>query len=693
MNGAKHEGGKNVTFHFHLEKIVRSRLALALTLWGWLFPISLLVVETIETDWLQVYERTAFPVLIVIIPFVYTFLGYLVHERGKTLARLKTSEKSCRAVAQSLQLFRKTLETMQLGVTITDLQGNIIYSNPADAAMHGYTVEELQGKAARIFAADELGEPMAEERIKAMRRWRRESTNKRKDGTTFPVMLMSDVVTDADGNAVGVITTCEDITPRKNFEERIISLAHYDALTSLPNRYLFHDRMTRAVTSAHRYERMMAVLFTDLDHFKKINDTFGHGTGDRLLQLVADRLTGCVRTTDSVARISADCEGNIVARFGGDEFVILLSEIGHPGDATKIARRMLDALSRPFDIDERELFINASIGIALCPRDGADVETLMRHADMAMFCAKESGRNGFQFYNDSLSDARSRRYSVEGELRKALERDEFKLYYQPQVDIFTGEIIGFEALLRWVKPDSTVILPGAFIHIAEEAGLIIPIGNWAIRNACGQIKAWRAAGFDPVPVTVNISAIQFSQDGFVGTVSDILKDTEIDPRHLQLELTETTLMDRTEDAISKLGRLRAMGLGLSIDDFGTGYSSLNYLMRFPLTTLKIDQSFVKEVNCNDHCAAITKSIITLGHGLKLTVIAEGVETEEQLSFLCKNGCDGMQGFLISEPMDAPSATTLLDRRDPFRHIMTEYYRSKDCLWSLLGVSTSSCHDY
>lgn len=597
----------------------------------------------------------------------------MANGQKKTFRRLKKSEGKNRTVSQSFQLFRKALETMQLGVTITDLLGNIIYSNPADAEMHGYRVEELPGKEVRIFAPPEMWHPMTVEKIQSMKRWRRESTNVRKEGSTFPVMLMSDVVTDAEGNAVGVITTCEDITQRKDFEEKIINLAHYDTLTALPNRHLFHDRLTRAAAAASRYKRRMAVYFIDLDHFKKINDTFGHSMGDKLLQLVADRLAKCVRISDSVARLSADPAVNILARFGGDEFTILLPEITMIEDVAKIAQRLLDVLSPPFRIDERELFISASIGIALCPRDGTDVETLLRKADMAMFYAKESGRKSFSFYSDSMRDAKSQRYSIENELRKALERAEFQLYYQPQIDAITGKITGFEALLRWVRSDSEVVPPNVFIDIAEETGLIIPIGDWVIRTACEQSKTWHAAGFDGVAVTANISSIQFRQDSFVGTLERILSDVALAPRLLQLELTETSLMQRTGDTLTKLAELRAMGLGLSIDDFGTGYSSLNYLKQFPLTTLKIDQSFVRDVSYDYHSAAITKSIITLGHGLNLRVIAEGVETTPQAAFLHEHGCDGMQGFLICEPLSASHATELLKKDDSFSHLLKISY--------------------
>lgn len=644
---------------------MKPKLSLAITLCGWLFPVAWLLLYRLEERlYVGVYEIKAFNVLVLLVPFVYTIIGYFVYEREKNFTRLKKSEVEYRLLSQELQLYSKALETMQLGVTLTDLEGKIIYSNPADLSMHGYDGDDIRGRSVNIFAPNTIWNPMTAEKIKMMKRWRRESVNVRKDGSKFPVMLMSDVVMDFAGNPVGVVTTCEDITHRKDYEAKILSLAHYDSLTSLPNRFLFQDRMSVAIAAASRQRQMLAVLFLDLDQFKKINDTLGHSTGDKLLEHVGRRLGKCVRPSDSVARFSTDPELHMLARFGGDEFTILLPGINQAEDAEKIAQRILDVLTKPFIIDDRELFINASIGIALYPRDGVDNETLLRKADMAMFHAKESGRKNFHFYCDSMMALKSERYSIESELRKALERNEFRLVYQPQIDIPTGRIMGFEALLRWLRSGNEVS-PNAFMSVAEETGLIVPIGDWVVRTACEQIKCWQEAGFDSlsVAVTVNISVIQYRQDGFVKAIAAILKEVGVDPRHLHLELTETTLMERTEEAIIKLGELRSMGLGISIDDFGTGYSSLNYLKRFPLTILKIDQSFVKEVNFDKQSAAITKSIIELGHGLNLTVIAEGVETKEQAEFLIENGCDGLQGYFISRPLSVEGATELLKKGD------------------------------
>ncbi|MEW6003252.1 MAG: EAL domain-containing protein [Nitrospirota bacterium] len=609
-------------------------------------------------NYFSIDANQIFRILIILIPFIYTFLGYLVNEREKYLIRLKESEEKHRTLSQSLVLFRKTFETMQLGVTITDLQGKILYTNQADAAMHGYTVEELIGKDVRLFAPPEMSNPMTAERIESFGRWRRESINKRKDGSTFPVMLMSDVVKDINSQTIGIITTCEDITTRKQFEDQIIYLAYHDTLTSLPNRYLLKDRLRQAIAMAKQHNQIVAILFLDLDHFKGINDTFGHDMGDMLLKAIADRIAKFVRAGDTVARLSTESLENTVARLGGDEFIILLTEINIEQDAAAVAQRVLDMLSEPFTIGNNEIFINASIGISLYPHDGEDIDTLLKKADIAMYHTKDMGRNSFHFYSESMNIAISERYAIESKLRKALERNEFQLFYQPYVDVSNGRIIGLESLIRWIQIDSMEeVLPNMFIPIAEETGLIVPIGEWVIRTACTQNKAWHTAGFEPMPVTVNISGIQFRRKDFVETVAQILSEVSLDPQYLELELTESTIMQKTEETVDKFKKLKAMGVRISIDDFGTGYSSLSYLKRFPLSTLKIDRTFIQDVDKDN--ATIAKAIIALGHSLNLKVIAEGVETKQQAAFLSEHDCDGMQGCLISAPLDANKITGLL----------------------------------
>lgn len=641
--------------------VVKSKLAIAVTLWGWFFFIIWISSYFFEY---AVYEIYAFYALVILIPFVYTFLGYLVNEREKYLISVQESEERHRNLSQSLQLFKKTFETMQLGITIADTQGKILYVNPADAEMHGYKVDELIGRDVMIFAPSELSNPMTIGKIESLERWQRESINKKKDGSIFPVMLMSDVFKDEKGNAAGIITTCEDITTRKTFEEKITHMAYHDVLTNLPNRYLFEERLKQALILAKRYNRILSILFVDIDHFKNINDAFGHNIGDLLLKDIADRLKKYVRGSDTIARFGDETlENNIISRLGGDEFTILLTEISKSHDAAIVAQRILNAFLQHFKIEEKEIFIRISIGISSYPQDGENVETLLRKADMALYHTKDTGRNCFNFYTESMNVAILERYDIENKLRKALDRKELQLFYQPQVDISTGRIIGLESLIRWFQVDSKVIAPKTFIPIAEETGLIIPIGEWIIQTACKQNKAWQTAGLDPIPIAVNISGIQFQRKDFVETVTQILFNTNLDPQYLELEFTEGIIMKNTEETAEKFNELKALGVRLSIDDFGTGYSSLSYLKRFPITTLKIDQSFMNEIPIDNENIFIAKAIIALGHSLKLMVIAEGVETKQQLDFLRENGCDGMQGYFISRPLDVHAITKFLKDRE------------------------------
>jgi EAL domain-containing protein (putative c-di-GMP-specific phosphodiesterase class I) len=369
------------------------------------------------------------------------------------------------------------------------------------------------------------------------------------------------------------------------------------------------------------------------------------------MQIVADRLMKGVRDTDTAYRLSPDEDAFVVARLGGDEFTVMLSDMGNIQDPAKVAERVLRGLSDPFIIGAQEVFITASMGIAVYPIDGKDIDTLLINADVAMYQAKKQGRNNYQYYSASLNDFTIERFSVENKLRKALDHNEFMLFYQPQIDISEGTMIGAEALIRWLQPDLIFIKPSEFIPLAEETGLIVPIGEWILRSACAQNKAWQKAGIQPFPVTVNVSVVQFRQKNFVETVSRILRDTGLKPDYLQLELTESTIMQHSESTNEKLQSLQAMGIQISIDDFGTGYSSMNYLKRFPLSTLKIDQSFVKDLVTSHTDQAIVKAIIALAHNFNLKVIAEGVETREQLAFLRECRCEGMQGYLVCPPLN------------------------------------------
>ncbi|MHB8728271.1 MAG: sensor domain-containing protein [Sulfuricaulis sp.] len=438
-----------------------------------------------------------------------------------------------------------------------------------------------------------------------------------------------------------------DITERLQAQQRLQFLAHHDALTSLPNRAMFLERLDHALTRARWTQRPLAILFLDLDRFKNINDTLGHDIGDSALRVTAERLKSCVR------------EGDTVARLGGDEFTVLLEDIANSDDVPAIAQKITDTLSRPFDLDGREFTITTSIGISLYPSDGDDSLKLLRNADTAMYRAKDQGRNKFQFYSAEMSAKALEKFMIENSLRHALDREEFLLYYQPQVDLSTGSIAGVEALLRWRHPELGLIPPAQFIPVAEETGLMKSIDEWVLRTACTQARAWQSAGLPSVSMTVNLSGRTLSESGLADAVGKNLRATGLAPRFLELEITESVIMKNAQATVEMLESLSRMGVRLSIDDFGTGYSSLSYLKRFPIDTLKIDQSFVRDITTDADDASIVTAIVAMGHGLGLKVIAEGVETQGQLAFLRNQGCDGMQGFLFSRPLPAAELTRLL----------------------------------
>jgi diguanylate cyclase (GGDEF)-like protein/PAS domain S-box-containing protein len=588
-------------------------------------------------------------------------------DKNKTTAQLlreltKIKEKY-KKTNESLIFFKKALETMQLGVTVTDLDGNILYCNPAEAEMHLYPARELIGKNIREFAPSHLWNPLTKAKITSMNRWKRESTNKRKDDSLFPVKLMSDVVKNNRRRPIGIVTTCEDITYYKKAEAKMVRLAYQDTLTGLPNRYLLKDRLTQAIESAKKYDRQMAILFLDLDGFKRINDMLGHDIGDKLLQQIAKRLLKYVRKSDTVARVREDDIRNTVARLGGDEFTILLSEVKNMQGIAKAAQRILDLFSKPFTTQGHEIFVSFSIGIAVFPLNGENATSLLKNADAAMYNAKKNGRNNFQFYTESLNSITVERFSTENQLRKALDNKELQLFYQPQLDIQTKQIIGVEALLRWTHPEKGLLSAASFIPLAEETGLILTIGEWVLQTACHHNKSLQISGYKPMRVAVNISGLQFKQKGFVKNVRHALNSTALDPCYLELELTESILMDTTDQTITCLKELKSMGVRIAIDDFGTGYSSLNYLHRFPIDTLKIDKSFVHDMSIAPDDNAIITAIVSLARNLHLQVIAEGVETTHQLLSLYHLGSTLVQGDLMSPPLPADSLIQLLRRED------------------------------
>ncbi|MCU0650595.1 MAG: EAL domain-containing protein, partial [Gemmatimonadaceae bacterium] len=465
------------------------------------------------------------------------------------------------------------------------------------------------------------------------------------DGTTRYVRIHTEITRDPDGRPLQAFGALQDITENKAAEQRIHQLAYFDRLTQLPNRQHFVDNLAVALEQAKRANRLVAVLSLDLDQFKRINDTLGHAVGDGVLTTVAQRLRDAVRGGDAITRLLPG-EDAPLARLGGDEFCVLLSDMMSFQDAAKIARRILDVVQRPIEVDGHELFTTTSIGIALYPADGADADALLKNADAAMYFAKSQGRNNYRFYGKEMNSRALERLAMETRLRRAIDRDEFELHFQPKLDLRDQHVAGVEALLRWRQPDMGMVPPMEFIPLAEESGLIIAIGEWVLWRAAEQAVAWSRAGLPPIHVAVNIAGLHFQQPGFVDFVAKVLRDTGLTPARLELEVTESMLMDARVSTLDTLRRLKAMGLRLSIDDFGTGYSSLAYLKQFPVDALKVDRSFVKDMPGAGDDAAIASAIIAMAHSLRMEVVAEGVETAEQLAFFAERGCEYVQGFLI-----------------------------------------------
>lgn len=449
------------------------------------------------------------------------------------------------------------------------------------------------------------------------------------------------------GARIGRVWCFHDITERKQAEERLNYLANFDLLTSLPNRILFRDRLGLAISRAPWRKRAVGVLLLDLDRFKVVNEMLGHGMGDLLLKEVSKRLAAAVR------------EGDTVARLGDDTFGLILDDLAQPADSFRVSQKVLDTLSKPIELKGQEVFVSASIGIAIFPNDGEEIDPLMKHADTAMYRAKEQGGNNYQLCSPAMNQHATKRLALENNLRHALERQEFLLHYQPKVDLATGQIVGAEALVRWKSPEVGMVSPAEFIPLAEETGLIVPIGEWILRTACAQNKAWQQRGLSPVRMGVNLSVRQLQRQNLIGTIAHALNETGLDPNYLELELTESIIMKSNESTMAELRELHLGGIEISIDDFGTGYSSLSYLKRLPIDTLKIDKSFVQDVATDPDDAAIVAAIITMAHTLKLKVVAEAVETVEQLEFLRSLKCDRMQGYLFSKPLPAEEITRLL----------------------------------
>ncbi len=452
----------------------------------------------------------------------------------------------------------------------------------------------------------------------------------------------------------------QEIVQRMKAEKSISHIAYHDSLTGLPNRYLFRDRLNLHIAQVKRSKMKLGVVFLDVDDFKRINDTLGHDAGDLLLKEVAKKLNDCIRNTDTVYRQTGSThENNTVARVGGDEFTILLTDMQDSQDAVIVAQRVMKALSEPFMLEEFEIFISLSMGISVCPDDSEDSGDLLRNADVAMYHAKKQGKNNFKFYNQTMNAVYHKRLEIENELRKALERDELLLHYQPRIDLHTGKISSVEALVRWEKPGSGLVAPAEFITVAEETGLIIPIGEWVLKTACTQFKEWHTSGLMPQSISVNVSGKQIQREDFITTISHILSETSFDPRFLELEITESVLMKNVTNTIGILHELKNMGIQLSMDDFGTGYSSFSYLKRFPLDIIKIDKLFINNITEKADDDAIVSAIISMVHHLRLKVVAEGVETIQQVDYLRHKACDEAQGYYFSRPLPAPELKELL----------------------------------
>lgn len=559
---------------------------------------------------------------------------------------------SAAAMTEQETMFRSTMEAAQVGIFVLQNQ-RFKYVNPFLSRMFGYSAEELleQMGPLDLILPEQHAFVIEQMQLRAagVVGHNYELTGIRKDGSTFPIMVLGSP--SLIGGLPASVGTVLDISAQKAAEQRIRELADYDVLTGLPNRRLLRERFEQLLAAAEREKSEIAVIFLDLDHFKRVNDSLGHSVGDELLCQVARRLDSVVRRIDTLARL------------GGDEFIFAMPGF-HTAAAAEVARRLVEVFSRPFEVAGHELTVTPSLGISIYPHDGGELETLLRNADTAMYRAKEIGRNAFQFYASEMNTTTLDRLLMESNLRRALVQNEFILHYQPLVNLETGLIIGVEALIRWLHPELGLIMPDRFIQVAEETGLINPIGDWVLCEACRQAKAWCDDGVPPICMAVNVAPVQFRQAGFVEMVAGALATSGLDASRLELELTERTVMHDADINLGTLSALHRMGVELSLDDFGTGYSSLAYLKRFPVGKLKIDRSFVNDLETDPDDWAIASTIVSMGRSLRMTVLAEGVEKVEQLALLRKMGCDMAQGYYFSRPMSADGMADML-RLQPF----------------------------
>lgn len=564
-------------------------------------------------------------------------------KEAKIHQRHRDAEKQMRKLSSAVE---QTADA----VTITDAEGNIEYVNAAFSHITGFSKEEAVGQSNRILKSGRHDDEFYIELWKQLgdgHTFQDVFINRRKDGSLYYEEKSITPLKDDNGVVAHFISTGKDITEQMKTRERLHYLSHHDNLTGLPNRSLFMDRLSQAISRARWNGRVVAVLFIDLDRFKNINETLGFDYGDNVLQAVTERLNQSVR------------DGDTVARLGDDEFAVILEDIYQKKDIALVVEKAIKTLSQAHMINEHELFVTTSMGISLYPNDGSDAQTLVQNADVAIHHAKESGGNNYRFYESDMNVQSLYRLNMESSLRKAMEREEFVLHYQPQVDIKSGQIIGFEALIRWQHPDLGMVSPVEFIPLLEETGMINQVGRWVLRTACQACRGWNDLGLHDIKVAINISPAQFENSDISSIVASALEETGLEAIHLEIELTESAIMHNPEAAIGVLSALNRMGVTLAIDDFGTGYSSLSYLQRFPIDVLKIDRSFVKDVSKNKGDASIVSAIISMAHSLDLRVVAEGVEDATQLAFMQERDCEVVQGFLFSKAVPAEQAVELL----------------------------------
>ena len=643
-------------------RVIRTKLTGMLFLFGLSLTTALPASAADGQQELDHYRLLVWLVTALLFLVVAVFLSILRRSRrSRQVLHQEVSRRheAVTALKESERQFRETVDLLPQGVFETDCDGRVVFWNRCALDLSGYSAEDLAGGLllSQLFAADEGNrlQEVFQQVMNGQRLVNSQFTVRKKNGATLPALISADAMA-SQGQIIGIRGSVVDISDRVQTEEtlrqneaRLNYLAYHDTLTDLPNRALFQDRLEHALARARRFGSQLALLIIDLDRFKNFNDSLGYDMGDQVLWKVACQLRNGLREVDTLARI------------GGDEFVIVLENVSSQADVVTVAKKVLSLLVQPIRLREHQLFLTASIGISLYPQNGEDVSSLMRKADRAKHQAKNKGGDCFSFLSAADDGLAEERLFLENDLRQAVDRHELLLHYQPQIDLASGRLVGVEALVRWQHSERGMISPGDFIPLAEETGLIVSIGEWVLRAACIQGRLWQQAGLPTVRVAVNISTWQIRQPDFVDMVESILEESGFDPQLLELEITESAVMDNVQEAVRILNIFQQRGISLAMDDFGTGYSSLINLQRLPLSKLKIDRSFIREVTSNSNHAALTSSVIALGRTMGLGVVAEGVETEEQLLFLQQMDCAQVQGFLFSKPLPAREVEALFER--------------------------------